>query len=231
MKSWLALLARHSVSEGGSYQTKPVEVLSKRFWIQFVLLAAIVTALGFYRVSDNKVQEQNVIVELQLRLTQSSVRSLQFISDSINYISLGIPAIVLATGLILKRKLLIRNALIVLLGIALGGLISATIKRTLKEPRPYEVDKRIAQLSVGGSNSFPSGHTVEATAAVFGFTVLLYRTPLAVVLSVAWALSVMFSRVVLGVHNFTDILGGIAIGCIGFIVIRRLFEFRPIRPS
>jgi membrane-associated phospholipid phosphatase len=69
---------------------------------------------------------------------------------------------------------------------------------------------------------------VEATAAAIGFSTLLIRTPLSAILSVAWALLIMYSRIVLGVHNFTDILAGIMIGCLGLLIIRRLFELRPL---
>ncbi len=200
--------------------------MNKLFWLQLLLLVAITTALAVYRVSDHKIKEQNIIAELQLHQTPGSIRFFQVVSDSISFFSLGIPAVFLFSGIYRKRKVWIRQSLIILLSIALGGLISATIKRTIKEPRPYEVDGRITQWSVGGSNSFPSGHTVEATAAAIGFTTILFRTPLSAVLSVAWALLIMFSRIVLGVHNFTDILGGIAIGCIGLLVVSRLFEGR-----
>lgn len=200
--------------------------MKPRFWILLVFLSGVVAALAFHRVSESKVIEQDLIVELQIRQTPASVRFLQLVSDSINYFSLGIPAIALALGLTFKRKMWVRHALIIMLGIALGGLISATIKRTIREPRPYEVDNRIAQLSVGGSNSFPSGHTVEATAAAVGFSVLLFRTPLSVILSASWALLIMYSRIVLGVHNFTDILAGVTIGCIGLLVVYNLFKLR-----
>jgi len=198
--------------------------MDKRFWIQLLALIGIVTALAVYRISSYKVKEQNFIAELQVQQTPGSIRFFQLVSDSISFISLGIPSVFLLSGLIRKRKIWIRQALIILLGIALGGLISATIKRTIKEPRPYEVDSRITQWSVGGSNSFPSGHTVEATAAAIGFSFLLFRTPLSIILSFAWALLIMFSRIILGVHNFTDILGGMAIGCIGLLVMHRVFK-------
>lgn len=205
--------------------------MKSSFWLLLFILAALVTALGFYRVSENKATEQNLITELQVRQTPGSVRFLQLVSDSISYFSLGIPAMALGAGLVLRRKIWVRHALIILLGIALGGSVSAVIKRTIKEPRPYEVDKRIAQLSVGGSNSFPSGHTVEATAAAVGFTTLLFRTPISAVLSFAWAFMIMFSRIVLGVHNVTDILAGAAIGCMGLLIVYRLFELRPYREN
>lgn len=194
------------------------------FWVRFLLLAMIVAALGFYRVSPNKVKEQNLIVELQAQQSPGSIRFFQFISDSISFISLGIPTVFILAGLIRKRKIWVRHSLIILLGIALGGSIGAVIKRTVREPRPYEVDTRIAQLSVGGSNSFPSGHTMEATAAVIGMSTLLIRTPWTALLGGIWALTIMFSRIVLGVHNVTDILAGIAMGCLGLLIVHEIFE-------
>lgn len=198
--------------------------MGKKFWLRFSILVIIVVILGFYRVSPNKVKEQNIIAELQLQQTPSSIRFFQVISDSISFISLGIPALFLASGLIKKKRLWVRQALIILLGIALGGIISATMKRTIREPRPYEVDSRITQWSVGGSNSFPSGHTVEVTAAAIGISAILFRTPLSVILAVVWAVLMMSSRIVLGVHNFTDILGGMAVGTLGLMTVHRLFE-------
>ena len=203
--------------------------MNKNSWFRLVALVIVVIGLAFYRVSPNKVKEQNIIAEIQLHQSPGSIHFFQLVSDSISFFSLGIPAIFLVSGLIKKRKVWVRNALIILLGISLGGLISAVLKRTIREPRPYEVDARITQWSVGGSNSFPSGHTVEATAAAIGFSMILFRTPISIVLSVIWALTIMFSRIVLGVHNFTDILGGMAIGCIGLLIVHQVFEKFPLK--
>lgn len=203
--------------------------MNKTFWIRLAVLVAIVTALGFYRVSPNKIKEQNIIAELQLHQSPASTSFFQWISTYATIFNLGIPALFLIVGLIIKRKIWVRHALIVLLAMALGGVFARVIKVTVKEPRPYEVDSRITQLSVGGSNSFPSGHTVEVTVAAIGISTLLLRTPVAMVLAITWALLIMFSRIVLGVHNFTDILGGITIGCLGLLIMYNIFERYPAK--
>lgn len=205
--------------------------MEKKFWFRITALIVLVTILGFYRVSPNKVKEQNIIVELQAQQTSTSIRFFQVVSDSISFISLGIPALFLAYGLAKKKKVLVRSGLIVLLGIGLGGLISYGLKQTIQEPRPYQADSRITKWSGGGSDSFPSGHTVEATAAAIGFSVLLFKTPVAVFLSTIWALLIMSSRVVLGVHNFTDIFGGIVVGGMGFLIIQHLSERYPTKTA
>ncbi len=195
-----------------------------KFWPLLAILVLALVGLLFLRLSPVKLTEQDIIAQLQIWQTASSVVFFQLVSDYGKYVNLGIPAAFLIVGLITKRKLLVRNALIILLGMALSGIIAQTIKRTVKEPRPYEVDTRITQWSVGGSNSFPSGHTAEVTVATLGFALILFKTPLSVVLSIIWALVMMLSRIVLGVHNFTDIAGGIVTGCIGLLVIHQVFE-------
>ena len=198
--------------------------MKKKFRALLITLVVVLAGLGLLRNSSFKVTEQDVIAELQSKQTPSSIRFFQVISDSISFISLGIPAIFLLTGLVKRNKELRTKGLIILLGIALAGLISATIKRTFKEPRPYEVDSRITQWSVGGSNSFPSGHTAEVSAAALGFSFILFRTPASIVLSVIWALLMMLSRIVLGVHNFTDIAAGFIVGCLGLLIMQNIFE-------
>ncbi len=198
--------------------------MQRKFWPLLVALMILLTGLGWLRVSIFKEKEQNVIAELQAGQSPSSIQFFQTISDYGKYINLGIPALFLVMGLVMRKNDFARKGLLILLAMGLSGIISQSIKRTLKEPRPYEVDSRITQWSVGGSNSFPSGHTAEVTAATLGFTIILFRTPLSILLSVVWALLMMFSRIVLGVHNFTDILGGIVVGCLGILVMQKIFD-------
>lgn len=190
-----------------------------------IALVSILAALLWLRLSPVKLKEQDIMARLQAWQTPLSVRSFQIISDYGKYVNIGVPVVFLVIGLITRKKQFIRNAFIILLSMSLSGIIGQTIKRTFKEPRPYEVDARITQWSVGGSNSFPSGHTAEVTAAMLGFAMILFRTRLAAFLCIVWALIMMLSRIVLGVHNFTDIAGGLVTGCIGFLVIRQIFEY------
>jgi len=198
--------------------------MRKKFWPVILSLAVILTALCLLRISSFKEAEQNIIAALQQQQSPSTIKFFQIISDYGKYINIGIPAIFLIVGLILKKKEFIRNGLIILLAMALSGIIAQTIKRTVKEPRPYEVDARITQYSVGGSNSFPSGHTAETCVAMLGCALILFRTPVSIVLSIFWALLMMSSRIVLGVHNFTDVAGGFITACLGLYLVNSLFD-------
>src|SRR6266702_6396837 len=104
-----------------------------------------------------------------------TVRFFQFISDSISYFSLGIPMAITLFREFSKqanKKQSRWSLLYVLLSISIAGLISYIMKRSFSEPRPYEVDTQIVQLSVGGGYSLPSGHTTEAFASAMALTLL-----------------------------------------------------------
>ena len=198
--------------------------MQKKFWPLLVVLIILLAGFGWLRVSSFKLNEQNIIAGLQTMQSPASIQFFQTISDYGKYINLGIPVLFLGLGLVMKKNDFTRKGLLILLAMGLSGIISQSIKRTLKEPRPYEVDSRITQWSVGGSNSFPSGHTAEVTVATLGFTLILFRTSISIIFSIIWALLMMFSRIVLGVHNFTDILGGIIVGCLGILVMQKIFD-------
>ena len=143
-----------------------------------------------------------------------TVRLFQFISDSISYFSLGIPVILAVMHEFNKqsdKKQSRMSLLYVLVSIAVAGLISYIMKKSFSEPRPYEVDSRIVQLSVGGGYSLPSGHTTEAFASAMAL-ILLYPRWYVFILLVCWASSVGLSRIYLGVHYPFDILVGMFLG-------------------
>ena len=138
----------------------------------------------------------------------------QFISDSISYFSLGIPIAITVFRELSKQtnKTQSRWSLLyVLLSISVAGLISYVMKKSFSEPRPYEVDTRIIQLSVGGGYSLPSGHTTEAFASAMALTLLFPKWFVFLPLF-GWASVVGLSRIYLGVHYPFDIFAGMFIG-------------------
>jgi len=89
-----------------------------------------------------------------------------------------------------------------------------TLKNLVARPRPFTVVEGLVPLVMETSFSFPSGHTTAA----FGFAGAMLFAPLenkwgkasAVVLAVCMGLSRMY----VGVHYPTDVLGGMAVGLI-----------------
>jgi undecaprenyl-diphosphatase len=131
--------------------------------------------------------------------------------------NLGIVWIVLALILVMRRKT--RNyGIILLLALLITVLLGeGMLKNIIKRNRPFIVLNDLKLLiPPPGSYSFPSGHTASSFTVfgVFYFLNLKYK----------WAVFFMvfliaFSRIYLGVHYFTDIIGGIILGMsVAFIV-------------
>jgi membrane-associated phospholipid phosphatase len=156
-----------------------------------------------------------------------TVSVFQFISDSISFISFGIPVIITIVREFEKESDKKKNRLsflYVLVSIAIAGLVSYLMKKTFTEPRPYEVDSRIVQLSVGGGYSLPSGHTTEAFASAMALVLLFPRWIVALPVF-TWASLVALSRIYLGVHYPFDIFVGMFIGSsVAFLWYRFLFR-------
>ena len=95
-----------------------------------------------------------------------------------------------------------------------GGLIDTLVKLAVDRPRP-EVDHPVA-MAFG--KSFPSGHAMMATV-VYGALVVAFWQNLAprwrgraLVATVVLVVAVGTSRLFLGVHFLTDVVGGFLLG-------------------
>ena len=101
------------------------------------------------------------------------------------------------------------------LNVGVGSLIGETTKLIFQRPRPFLA----GPWGTWGGYSFPSGHTIAATL-LYGFLALamlrlfsrrrrryLFASSFALLIA-----GVGFSRIALGAHYLTDVLGAMAIG-------------------
>ena len=110
-----------------------------------------------------------------------------------------------------KRRRLV--AFIVVTGL-LGGLVDTAVKVWVNRPRPIFPDP----VATAPENSFPSGHTMTSTIG-YGILLLVFlpliprkwRIPL-VVAAFLLVFLIGFSRLALGVHYITDVVGGFVLG-------------------
>jgi membrane-associated phospholipid phosphatase len=90
--------------------------------------------------------------------------------------------------------------------------ISSALKILIERDRPYVTYKKnIVMRDSSGPHSFPSGHTTGAFSAATAMS-LSYRKWYVTVPSYLYAGFVAYSRMRLGVHYPTDVLGGMVLG-------------------
>jgi membrane-associated phospholipid phosphatase len=137
--------------------------------------------------------------------------SFRFISNSEPYIMFAVPAGMATAGYIKHDKTLIRNAYTGLAAIAINGGITLALKYSVNRDRPFVTYPDIIQKSKAGSPSFPSGHTSSAFATATSLS-LAYPKWYVIAPSYAWAGTVGYSRMHLGVHYPSDVLVGALVG-------------------
>lgn len=118
------------------------------------------------------------------------------------------------------RALSLKLAFGLILCLILGNLI---LKNTVVRPRPCWIFENINMLiDIPKDYSFPSGHTLSSFTAAF---ILLSEERRLGVPAIIMATLIALSRIYLFVHFPTDVLGGIALAGIIFVILK-MFENR-----
>ena len=137
----------------------------------------------------------------------------------------GIFWIAVAVLLLILRKWKLGGSVSIAL-ILMLIINNMVLKELIDRTRPYEVVEGLVSVigPVHNSPSFPSGHTAGSFAAA---TVLFLKAPKRYgVPALILAVLIGFSRLYLGVHYPTDVLGGMVVGIIcallGIFIVDRI---------
>jgi undecaprenyl-diphosphatase len=141
--------------------------------------------------------------------------------------NLTVLPIIVAFALWLWRRKQRGELALQLVIVSLGSLImNAVLKDLFNRPRP-ELWEHRGQFAWA---SYPSGHAIVCTSVYFTIALMLYRErqwrwPFVVAGTLAAV--VLYSRLYLGVHWPTDVLGGLAIGVVWLMATQ--YAFAPFR--
>ncbi len=119
-----------------------------------------------------------------------------------------------------------RSAVFLVVTSLLGGLVNTLVKVAVDRPRPV-VDHPVA-TALG--KSFPSGHAMSSTVVYGALLVVFYPSfsrrarPIAVVATVVVVLGVGASRLLLGVHFVSDVIGGFLLGLAWLLASVAMFQ-------
>jgi undecaprenyl-diphosphatase len=134
--------------------------------------------------------------------------------------------IALAAALYLYFKRRMRAALLLII-VFMGRLLVELQKVIVDRDRPG----LSPHLEAAHSMSFPSGHATNAMITFLAIAILLpvrqRNRAIAVGIAIAVALQVGWSRVAIGVHWPSDVLGGWAFGLLWIAICLRLASARP----
>jgi undecaprenyl-diphosphatase len=131
---------------------------------------------------------------------------------------LGTPAwfyvIITLAAVLVWRRGRVRLAVFLVVTTLAGGLLDTVVKVVVNRPRPSLVDP----VATAHGKSFPSGHAMSSTIG-YGALLLVFLPVIAprvrrfvVAGFIVLLAAIGFSRLALGVHYITDVVGGYVLG-------------------
>lgn len=173
--------------------------------------------MGCICIGTNPVSAQHYSIDNQILYELMEHRSTggteynKFLSNTTSYVSLAVPATILAVGAIKGDKLTLQKGLYITESIGVSILASSILKRSINRQRPFLSHPEILPAATASSPSFPSGHTSMAFATATSLSIA-YPKWYVIVPAFAWAGSVGYSRMYLGVHYPSDVAAGALVG-------------------
>lgn len=139
-------------------------------------------------------------------------KTMNTVSNSVFPIMLATPISLIGVGYAQNNQTILRDGFKSAISIGLNAALTSGLKLAVNRKRPFvKYPNDIIQRTNVGKYSFPSGHTSNAFAAATALTLSSKKWYVAVP-SYAYACLVGYSRMRLGVHFPSDVLGGMVIG-------------------
>ena len=132
-------------------------------------------------------------------------------AESVTIFNIAAPVGLLTAGIIGHNKQLQKDAAYAAGGFIVSSIVTQSMKRVIQRDRPYVTYPYIVKRDVGGSYSFPSGHTSAAFCTATSMS-LIFPKWYVIVPSYLYAATVGYARIYQGVHYPSDVLVGAVVG-------------------
>jgi membrane-associated phospholipid phosphatase len=140
-------------------------------------------------------------------------RSMKGLTTTAYPVAMASPLVTWVHGYLKKDKTMMRNGYKSIATISIAMCLSTGIKYLVQRERPFHQypNSIVQREDHSGTYSFPSGHTTAAFATATSLS-LSYKKWYVVVPSFAYAGFMGYSRMRLGMHYPSDVLGGMILG-------------------
>jgi membrane-associated phospholipid phosphatase len=174
------------------------------------IFCSLILALSFFSV---KAQNVDIDILKQINVNRNTALDPAFksITNSAVPVSIATPVIMYSVGLIQKDTLIKHKAVFIGETFLVSAFITLASKQIIKRERPYLRYSELEPIVFESSYSMPSGHTSTAFATATSLS-MAYPKWYVIVPSFAWASSVGYSRMHLGVHYPSDVFIGALVG-------------------
>jgi membrane-associated phospholipid phosphatase len=137
--------------------------------------------------------------------------SFRFLDNSVAPVVILTPVMAYGLGLYKKDPVIKRQAICMGATVLTSVIISNALKYSINRERPFDKYPDIEEAMEVHSPSFPSGHTSQSFSLATSLS-LMYPKWYVIIPAYLWAGTVAYSRMHLGVHYPSDVLGGAITG-------------------
>lgn len=205
---------------------KPALLRIPRHWIVWtVVMFALTFALGFAAKWVVALRFESLDASIN-RVNSPLLDDLALVLDRLDQVTV-VAVILVIVFIILLFVTGWRLALGAVVVTGLGWLTTLVVKTVVAEPRPTTAGLTHLLHVNPATLSYPSGHVVFATALVTALVMVcrgtLSRT-IVLVIGALFVLLVMWSRLYVGVHYGSDVVGGVLNGVAGVLLFAGLWN-------
>ena len=179
------------------------------FLKNIIIISFVSFSCSFHALAQNT--DINLLKSINQSETAFKNNFFKATAESVTIFNIAAPVGLLTAGIIRHDKQLQKEALYVAGGFVVSSIVTQGMKRIIQRDRPFVTYPFIVKRDVGGSYSFPSGHTSAAFCTATSLS-LLFPKWYVIVPSYLYAATVGYSRMYQGVHYPSDVLAGAVVG-------------------